>query len=167
VDFVVRRAAVADAEAAAWCHLTCWREGYDGIVDPVRLAEMTSATDRWVERWRTAVEDGAERWIALHPDGDDAQLGDRVVGFAAPGITRDVDARYPLELYAIYVRRPWWGTGLADRLLDVAIGNQPASVWVFETNARARAFYAKHGFVADGARKEEPRFGVPEIRMVR
>jgi GNAT superfamily N-acetyltransferase len=163
----IRRALVADAEAAAHCHIACWREGYDDIVDPVRLAEMTGDPTRWFERWRIAIEDGAERWIAIHPDGLDAPVADRVIGFAAPGITRDHDTLYPLELYAIYVRKPWWGTGLADRLLDVAIGNQPASLWVFETNARARAFYAKHGFVPDGARKDEPRFGVPEIRMVR
>jgi GNAT superfamily N-acetyltransferase len=164
---VVRRAVVADAEAAAQCHATCWQEGYGDLVDPVRLADATGDLTRWTERWRTAIEDGAERWVADHPDGPEVPVGDRLIGFAAPGITRDGDAPYPLELYAIYVRKPWWGTGLADRLLDVAIGNQPASLWVFETNVRARAFYARHGFVPDGARKDEPRFGVPEIRMVR
>jgi GNAT superfamily N-acetyltransferase len=118
-------------------------------------------------RWRTALEDGAERWIAIHPGGDEVADADRVIGFAAPGISRDHDIRTALELYAIYVRKDWWGTGLANRLLDVAIGKQPAILWVLEANARARAFYSRHGFVPDGARKEETFFGEPEIRMVR
>jgi GNAT superfamily N-acetyltransferase len=164
---LIRRAVVADAEAGAYCHATCWQEAYDGIVDPVKLAEATGDIPDRTERWRTSIEDGAERWVAIHPAGDDAPVTDRVVGFSAPGISRDHDVRTALELYAIYVRKAWWGTGLADRLLDVAIGNQSAIAWVFEANARARAFYTRHGFLPDGARKDEPFFGEPEIRMVR
>ncbi len=167
MDFDVRRARVADAEAAAHCHASCWREAYEGLVDPDRLAEATRDVDARTERWRVDLEDGAERWVAIHPDRDEAAVPDRVAGFAAPGICRDADAPYPLELYAIYVRKAWWRSGLGSRLLDVAIGNQPAVVWLFETNARARDFYARHGFRPDGARKDEPRFGIPEIRMVR
>ena len=33
--------------------------------------------------------------------------------------------------------------------------------------ARARDFYARHGFVADGTEQVEPEFGAAEIRMVR
>lgn len=51
--------------------------------------------------------------------------------------------------------------------MEVAIGKEAASLWVFEANERARAFYRKQGFVEDGAVVDEPFFGVPEIRMVR
>ena len=163
---LIRRAVVADAEAGARCHAACWQEAYEGIVAPDRLAAAVDVRGR-AERWRTALEDGAERWIAIHPGGDEIADAERVVGFAAPGISRDQDVRTALELYAIYVRKGWWGTGLANRLLDVAIGKQPAILWVLEANARARAFYSRHGFVPDGARKEETIFGEPEIRMVR
>ena len=166
-EILVRRATVADAEAAAHCHASCWQEAYDGLVDPAKLAEATRDVARRTERWQADLEDGAERWVALHPDGDTAPVTDRVVGFSAPGISRDPDAPYPLELYAIYVRKAWWGHGLGTRLLEVAIGNQPASVWLFESNVRARDFYTRHGFRPDGARKDEPRFGETEIRMVR
>jgi GNAT superfamily N-acetyltransferase len=167
VDVLVRRARVADAEAAAYCHASCWQEAYDGLVDPARLAEATRDVEARVERWRTDLEDGAERWVALHPDGDAVAVPERVIGFAAPGLSRDPDAPYPLELYAVYVRKAWWRSGLGSRLLDVAIGNQPAIVWLFETNTRAREFYVRHGFRPDGVRRDEARFGVPEIRMVR
>jgi GNAT superfamily N-acetyltransferase len=72
-----------------------------------------------------------------------------------------------LELYAVYARRAWWGTGLGQRLLDVAIGREAASLWVLEGNDRAIAFYRRNGFAEDGARAEEEYFGVPEVRMVR
>jgi GNAT superfamily N-acetyltransferase len=162
----IRRAEVADAEAGALCHLTCWREAYAGIVEPALLLERTSDLVRRTDRWAAAIADGVIRWIAVNPDPA-APVEDRVIGFSAPGPTRDEDSPDPLELYAIYVRRNWWGTGLGARLLDVAIGTQPASLWVLEANQRARAFYRRHGFVEDGSRVDEPFFDVPEIRMIR
>lgn len=163
---VIRRAEVADAEAGARCHLTCWQEAYAEVVDPDRLAENTSDLDRRISKWTAALTNGVVRWIALNPDPA-APVADRVIGFSAPGPNRDDDAPTPLELYAIYVRKDWWGTGLGDQLLDVAIGQQAASLWVLEDNHRARSFYRRHGFTADGMRVDEPFFGVPEIRMVR
>jgi len=161
----IRRATVDDAEAGAWCHLLCWREAYDGLVEPGLLAERTSDIDRRLERWTIAVAEG-RWWIAVNPDPE-AAVEDRVVGIVSAGQGRDDDAPTPLELYAIYARKAWWGTGLGGRLLEVAIGKEPASLWVLESNDRARAFYRRHGFVEDGTRVDEPYFDVPEIRMVR
>lgn len=90
-----------------------------------------------------------------------------MIGFSAPGPSRDDDAPVPLELYAIYTRKPWWGSGLGGRLLEVAIGKQAALLWVLEGNLRARAFYRKHGFTEDGTQTDEPSFAVPELRMTR
>ena len=59
------------------------------------------------------------------------------------------------------------GTGLAQRLYNEAVGNRAAYLWVMRDNARARAFYARNGFLPDGAAKIDPDFGVPIIRMVR
>jgi hypothetical protein len=57
-----------------------------------------------------------------------------------------------------------WG----QRLLDAVIGDRAAFLWVFRDNPRARAFYRRNGFVADGAEQVEDFFGGPvEIRMVR
>jgi GNAT superfamily N-acetyltransferase len=164
---LIRRATVSDVEAGAQCHANCWQEAYAGIVDPTRLAEATADVPARSRRWQTAIEDGAERWLAMHPDGDDVPVTECVVGFAAPGMSRDSDGPRVLEVYAIYVRKAWWGTGLGGRLLEVAVGDEPALLWVLEANARARAFYARHGFRPDGARKLDPVFGEPEIRMVR
>lgn len=162
----IRRAVVADAAAGAWCHLKCWQEAYGDLVDPVRLAEKTGNPEERAGRWAGAIEAGMVRWLAFNPDPD-ASVQDRVIGFSCPGSTRDEDAPTELELYSLYVRAKWWGSGLGSRLIDVAIGKDPAMLWVFEDNERAKAFYRKHGFVEDGAKVDEPFFGVPEIRMVR
>jgi GNAT superfamily N-acetyltransferase len=166
MEIEIRRAGVADAEAGAWCQLKCWLEAYAELLDPGRLAERTGDIDRRIERWTSRLEEGVLRWVAINPDPE-AAMQDRVIGFASPGPTRDDDAPTPLELYAIYVREKWWGSGLAQRLMDVAIGKEPASLWVLDGNERAKAFYRRQGFVEDGAPIDEPFFGVPEIRMVR
>jgi GNAT superfamily N-acetyltransferase len=166
MDFEIRRATVEDAEAGAWCHLLCWREAYAELVEPEKLLERTSDHVRRTERWASHLSRNPTLWIAVNPDPA-APIEERVVGFSWPGPARDDDKPTPLELYAIYIRRKWWGTGLGTRLLDVAIGKEAASLWVFEGNQRALDFYIKHGFVADGARSDDPFFGLTEIRMVR
>ncbi|MFG1817526.1 GNAT family N-acetyltransferase [Kribbella sp. NPDC049174] len=162
----IRQATAKDAEAAAWCHLLCWREAYAGLVEADVLAERTSDLERRTERWAHATAEGWIRWLAVNPDPE-AAVQDRVIGFSSAGPARDDDAPTPLELFAIYARQAWWSTGLGARLLEVAVGKDPASLWVFEDNRRARTFYRRNGFVEDGVRKHDPYFGLMEIRMVR
>jgi ribosomal protein S18 acetylase RimI-like enzyme len=59
------------------------------------------------------------------------------------------------------------GTGVADALLERAIGERAASLWVADGNGRAMAFYRRHGFADEGGRKLEPATGITEIRMSR
>ena len=91
------RPTVEDAEAAAWCHLLCWREAYAGLVADDLLLERTSDIDRRTERWATRLGEGSTRWIALNPDPA-ASLQDRVVGFSAPGRAATRTGRSPFEL---------------------------------------------------------------------
>ncbi len=156
----IRLATPDDAAAAAACHIACWREAYAGIVDPTVLAARSDDLSQRTTRWRQAVTDLGPRWLAVEPAGD-------VVGFAAAGPARDVDTDGDIELYALYVRAVHYGTGLGDRLLVAAIADSAAYLWVFEANRRARAFYARHGFRLDGARKDELFLGEPEVRMRR
>jgi GNAT superfamily N-acetyltransferase len=165
----IRPVGVEDAEAGAWCHLLCWQEAYADLVDPAKLAERTADVERRIERWRTAAEEGRERWIAVNPDPA-APVRKRAVGLVAIGpgaIDSGLNGDAPVELEAIYTRKAWWGTGLGSRLLEVAIGNRPAGLWVLENNERAKAFYRHKGFTESGTTTAEPFFDVTEIRMVR
>ncbi|MGI8614979.1 MAG: GNAT family N-acetyltransferase [Nocardioidaceae bacterium] len=154
----IRAALVHDAPAVAACHIACWREAYASIVAPDLLAQRTSDLAERTERWRHIIETSPPRWLGVEDE-------ENVVGFAAAGAGRDDDLDIDTELYAIYVRASHYGTGLADRLIDSALGRTQAYLWVFEGNPRARSFYARHGFVPDGARKLF--CDAPEIRMLR
>jgi len=92
-----------------------------------------------LERWRTATD-------RIFADPDD-------LGFVAVA---------PPWLDALYVRPAAWGTGVADRLHELAIealraeGVETARLWVLEENRRARRFYERHGWFADGSTREVP-----------
>jgi len=43
----------------------------------------------------------------------------------------------------------------------------PAQLWVLEENPRARRFYERNGFLADGARVVDERLNLAEVRHVR
>src|SRR5690606_2177473 len=85
------------------------------------------------------LEDQQGRWLAF------AQLR---AGEAQEG----VPAQGSRELWRFYVDRGWHGRGVAHALMDAvkarARQRGAASLWlgVWERNARAQAFYRKHGF---------------------
>jgi tRNA dimethylallyltransferase len=96
-------------------------------------------------RWHEALEAGNEIVVA-EQDG-------RVIGLAAWA-----DG----WLDGLYVRPEHWGDGVADRLHDAALegivaGGAPAArLWVLEGNARARRFYERRGWRADGSQRVVP-----------
>lgn len=61
-----------------------------------------------------------------------------------------------VELWRLYVDQAWHGRGVAAALMDAALADVAArggrSAWlgVWERNARAQAFYRKHGFAPVG-----------------
>jgi ribosomal protein S18 acetylase RimI-like enzyme len=149
----IRTPGPADAERLARCQLDCWGEAYAVLADPVRLAALLADVDARVRRWHEILA-GPARVRLAEDDGE-------AVGFATvvPGD--------PAYLAALYVRRSHWSTGLGQRLLDEALGDEAARLEVFRDNVRARRFYARNGFVPDGTQAEEPYFGGTEIGMFR
>ena len=69
----------------------------------------------------------------------------------------DVPARHAVEIARLYAAREAIGTGVGAALMDAALAEAAArgadAVWlgVWEHNARAIAFYARHGFRDVGA----------------
>jgi GNAT superfamily N-acetyltransferase len=74
----------------------------------------------------------------------------------------------PTWLDDLYVTPAHAGQGIGSALLDLAKARRPDgfSLWVFEMNAPARAFYTRHGLVerehTDGRDNEEQ---APDLRM--
>ncbi len=156
----VRRGTPDDVPALAAVHVQAWRETYPGILSDELLANLR-------------VEDHERLWTKIltgeWADGVVVGLLDGVVAgfaFAYPG--QDPDAPRGLELNMIYALERAKGTGLGQEMLDAAIGDRPALVWVAINNPRARAFYARNGFEPDGASKVIEHWdNVHDIRLVR
>lgn len=157
----VRPAREGDGAGIARVQYTGWHEAYTGRMPQSVLdgLDIERGTAYWT---RVAAEAAGQLFVAV--------AADEVVGFASAGACRDDDA-VPgrIELYAIYVLAAHYGTGAGRALLDAAIGDAPASLWVLEDNPRARSFYTREGFVPDGAVKDDDRWGeaLREVRLVR
>ena len=149
----------SDAERAARCNLECWREAYADLVAPERLATALADVDERIALWRRIIAGPVT--VRLAEDGG------TIVGFASGGPPLEPEAGTERQLYAIYVRQAYWGTGLGHRLLAETLGDASALLWVFRDNTRAVQFNVRHGFAPDGHEPEEPRFGGTKIRMTR
>jgi ribosomal protein S18 acetylase RimI-like enzyme len=159
VSWTIARPTPDDLDEMGRVHVQVWREAYAGLLPDDYLAGLdpTFGPTRWRERFGSSSE--VSWWIARDEEG--------IVGMTTSGPPRDEDAPAPLELYAINVLRRGHGTGLADELMAHVIGDRPAYLWVLDGNARALAFYRRHGFADDGGRKPDLDTGVVEIRMAR
>ena len=158
----IREARIDDADTLGAVHIQCWRETYFPHILSAASLEVATPAVR-AERWRTilAAPGNARTWVA-EQDG-------RMIGFAGVGDGREQDLWQLHELYSIYVIAEAHGTGVGQALLDAALGDVPAYLWVAEENPRAQSFYRRNGFEPDGATKIEPfvRDTVAAIRMTR
>ena len=161
MEWVVRPAVTADAEALGRVHVTSWRETYADVLSAKFLADLS--IDGRARMWRRGLDRARPDrpvWVA--------EAGGEVIGFSMAGPAHDPESPRELELFMIYLLAQHHGSGLGQRLLDTAIGDLPALLWVAETNPRAQAFYRRNGFESDGARKTEETWEhLVEIRMTR
>jgi ribosomal protein S18 acetylase RimI-like enzyme len=159
--YAVRPARVVDADEVGLVHVQVWREAYAGHMpaDYLEGLDPMKSAARWKLRFEMDEPDGTVL-VATGPDGE-------IVGFAAAGPTRDGDAPTDWELYAINVLADHYGTGVADQLIIAALAERSATLWVLNDNARAEAFYRRHGFSVEGATKLHDGTGASEMRMVR
>lgn len=152
--------AAEHCRSLAECHIACWREAYRGLIpDHVLDAfDIERRAGQW-ERIRAALEPPAAIFVAL--------ADDTVIGFAG-GSAQDDTEPAEREVNAMYVRAAWYGTGLAhDLMREVLDTHRDTTLWVFEENPRAQAFYRKYGFELDGARRAERFSPSIEVRMMR
>lgn len=159
----LRPATPDDAAAGSALHRACWQEAYGPYAEPHLLADAVADHADWEQRWHQQLTSGPPRQLAVH----EGEGGEELLGFGVVGPGRDPDLAATDELYALYVRQSWWGTGLGQALLDAVLGLEPCTLWVLEDNSRARRFYERNGFVADGSRELYERLGTWEVRMLR
>ena len=159
MDIIIKKPDTdAEIEGKGYVHYKSWQETYTGLIDQTYLDSMTVEKSVAIAyRWRDD-----DMFVAK--DGDD------VVGFVCYGKCRDEDLQKAGEIYAIYVLKEYYGTGVGRALMDSALEKlvcPKVAVWVLRGNARAIRFYQKCGFVFDGVSKPL-KLGTEnvEVRMV-
>jgi len=164
-EVTIRIATAQDADAIAQVHVRSWQEAYADIVPAHHLASLDA--EDWGRRWKQHLErgpqDGVTTWIA--------SADQRLVGFVSVGPSRDEDARRAdREIYSIYLDPGIWGHGVARELMRTVISETGESthltLWVLADNDRARHFYRRHGFQADGVERYDE-VGGAELLEVR
>jgi ribosomal protein S18 acetylase RimI-like enzyme len=151
----IRPATANDAPAIALVHVRTWQSAYRGQIADEYLD--TLSVERRTSQWqdRLAAQVGERRTFVAELDG-------RVVAFCSVGKCRDEDADdINGELYAIYVDPQAMNLGVGSALMKagrehlVAQGFARATLWVLESNQRARRFYESKGWIADGVTRTE------------
>lgn len=167
----VRRAGIKDASDIATVHVRSWQGAYSGLLPQDYLDQLNPANR--VKAWHDAIlnADLPKNGVLV------AVLDGRICGFTGFGATRDpdVDSQQVSEVYAIYLHPGAWGKGLGRSLMTEALTNlavtgyEQATLWVLDSNARARQFYAKGGWAEDGAVKQDDSrgFRISEVRYRR
>ena len=144
-ELVLRPATAADLPALAEIHLAARRAAGEAFPPGVHGDDEVRA---WVSGWDLSTYDV---WLA--------SSGEQVAGYARCT---------PTWLDDLYVHPAHQGSGVGTALFDVVTTLLPGGfcLWVFESNAPARAFYRSRGCLelerTDGAANEERS---PDIRV--
>ena len=156
--FVVRTATVDDAAGIARVHIRSWQETYAPLVEPGELDGLS--VERRAERWARDLAGGSEAWVAEREGA--------VIGFSSTSGDHAERPR-PVELGMLYVIAEFHGNGAGQALLDAAIGDSPAFLFVARDNPRAIRFYERNGFAFDGVSEQFAfrRTPIVSLRMVR
>jgi len=162
----VRRAEPDDALDIATVYVRSWQSAFRGLVPQSHLDGLRpeARVGGWAETLATTA--WPQRGIFVLIDGtDDAGSADRrgeaVTGFVTISPSRDDDADPGTvgEIQTLYLAPEAFGTGGGRLLVDAALdelrraGFETVTLWVLDTNSRARRFYERHGWRADGTTK--------------
>ncbi|NEA98222.1 GNAT family N-acetyltransferase [Streptomyces sp. SID13726] len=166
---LIREMTLADCDRVSEIRVRGWQSAYRGLMPQPFLDALSVARDAEHRRARFGRGGGSVVDLVAERDGE-------ILGWACHGPYRDGELRTgDAELYAIYVDARRSGGGIGHALLQESVRRSTAAghprmlLWVLKGNTRARRFYEREGFEADGA--EEPfevdGVAVPEVRYAR
>ena len=112
-------------------------------------------------------------WCAMAVDDDGVPAGHVGITHAAERERPHVRIPGRAHLWMLFVRPPWWGSGLATRLHRLALeqaareGYETIRLYTPHGAARARAFYEREGWTAAGPAFPEPLLGLDLVEYRR
>ena len=165
----IRPMTLADCDRVSEIRVLGWQFAYRGLMPQPYLDALDAKADAERRRARFTQGDGSVLNLV-------ATRGAELVGWAAIGPYCDGELRTgEAELYAIYLDPRYVNTGVGRALMQESLrqcaarGHDRVHLWVVRGNTRARRFYERAGFRADGT--EEPYevegVAVPEVRYVK
>lgn len=152
MDITIRHASPADAAGLAELAARTFEDTFAPHNDPEDLKLYLAQAYGPVQQSRELADPNVATLLL--------EAGCQFAGYAQlrHGPAPDcVTGEAPIELWRFYIAREHHGQGLAQRLMRQveleAEQAQACTLWlgVWEHNERAKAFYAKHGFVDVGA----------------
>ncbi len=162
----IRPARAEDALAIATIHVKTWQHAYQGQIPDHYLSSLSidTRTKTW-QGWLTNPRPDTQVFVA--------EIDSKVAGFCGVGKSREADADETSgELYAIYVDSQRMNQGLGSALIEAGVawlkheGFKVATLWVLDSNHKARRFYERKGWAPDGKTRTETitDFTLQEVR---
>lgn len=155
---IIVKPMVSDNEkkGKAYVHWKSWHEAYEKLVSKSYLDKLTrQKCEEWAFEW-------PENTYVAIDNGN-------VIGFMCC-FGHGEEEPDACEINAIYVLSEYYGTGVAQKLMDTALEElkkySRKELWVLKDNPRAIAFYKKYGFHEDGTEKYLKSLEDTEIRMI-
>jgi len=112
-------------------------------------------------------------WCAMAVQADGVQAGHVGITHAADRLRPHVRLPGRAHLWMLFVRPPWWGTGLAARLHGLGLeeaarqGYETIRLYTPDGAARARAFYEREGWDLASRAFSEPLLGLDLVEYRR
>lgn len=163
---IIREADPKDSLEIAKVHVKAWQCAYRGQI-PDDYLDKLSVSKRQ-SMWEGLIKNPYPRSKTLV-----GQLNNQIVGFCSYGPSRDKDSSEDIgKVFSIYIDPDNTGKGVGTGLIKKAVndlkglGFKKVTLWVFDSNEKAKEFYKKRGWEFDGKTKIEKRdnFELKEVR---
>jgi ribosomal protein S18 acetylase RimI-like enzyme len=149
----IRESEVSDALGIATVHVKSWQKTYrgqvpDSYLDNLSIPERASKLEKMIEENR---KKNVHNFVI-----EEDKL---IVGILAVGENTDNDLPSNVgQLYVIYIHPDHEGKGFGSMLMNKAIeilkedGYTKATLWVLDTNSKARSWYEHKGWKIEANR---------------